>query len=435
MSIAQLGLVDDRGSRVPPHDQLAEQSALGGVMLRASVFDDVAECVVPADFYIPKHEVIADAVWALHGRGEPIDVIAVVDALQKSGELTRAGGADYLHTLTGVPPTAANAGFYAAIVAEKAVLRRLVEAGTRIVEMGYASEGEVDDLVASARREVAQVQTGGHAEVTFTTDEIQGVLDHIGEVPDQVPTPWRELNDAIGGLRGGKLYVIAARPSAGKSVVALQLASALAARGTVAFATLEMARGEQQLRLMAQGAEVPLAALDGQAPFTEFMAGRVAIWRTQAPLSIAFDDRGGVTVHDVRAFARRVAAVKPLAGVVVDYLQLMSGDPKMPREQQVADMSRNLKTLARELDVPVIALSQLNRNSEARADKKPVLSDLRESGAIEQDCDVAILLHRDMSGDSGASDLIDMFVAKNRQGPVKLCTMRWQGPYVRVVDR
>jgi replicative DNA helicase len=435
MSIAHLGISGQSGDRVPPHDLLAEQSALGAVMLSPKAVNAVLELVRPEDFYIPKHETILTAVGALVRRGEPTDVIAVTDELTKSGELTRAGGAEYLHTLTGLVPTAANAGFYANVVAEKSDLRRMVDAGTRIVQMGYASEGDVSDLADRARREVDQIGVRRSAEVGFTSEEIFEVIDSLGNVPVQVETPWRSLNDAIGGLRPGKLYVVGARPAAGKSVVALQLATVLAARGAVAFSTLEMPRQEQQLRLIAQGAGVPFAALSGAAPLTPFLRERVAVWRAQASLRIAFDDRSSVGVQDVRSFARSVQRKHPLAGVVVDYLQLMSGDSRLPRHEQVADMSRSLKVLARELDVPVIALSQLNRNSEGRADKRPQLADLRESGAIEQDADCVILLHRDLSGSAQADDRFEMLVAKNRQGPVKIADARWDGPYVRVVDR
>jgi replicative DNA helicase len=443
VSIAHLGLADEPGDggylpdRTPPHDVMAEQSALGGMMLSAAAVDDVLELVQGRDFYLPKHEVVFDAIAAQRGRGEPTDVVTVTDALQKAGLISRAGGAEYLHTMTGLVPTAANAGHYASIVAEKAILRRLVEAGTRVVQMGFASEGDPAALLDLAIAEVTAAAGARRAPVRMMSQTIIDTFGRLGEEVEQVPSPWRSLNTYLGGFRPGKMYVIGARPGVGKTAIALQIAMELAHKGTVAFCSLEMGEEEINLRAMSQGAGVPLRALLGFRPLTREEDQRIAMWRATAPLSIAVDDRANVTVTDVRAFARSVAQAdpkRPLAGVVVDYLQLMSDPRDISRQEKVSEMSRQLKILSRTLEVPVIALSQLNRGPEARADKKPALSDLRESGSIEQDADVVILLHRDMEAKDDASDVMLMFIGKNRQGPTGLARARWQGEYVRALD-
>jgi replicative DNA helicase len=238
VSIAHLGLAGDArppaeswsGERTPPHDLLAEQSALGGMLLSKDAVADVIETVRGVDFYIPKHEVVFDAILSLYSHGEPTDVIAVTDELTKSGQLQRGGGAEYLHTLTGLVPTAANAGYYATIVAEKAVLRRLVEAGTRIVQMGYASEGEVTDLVNNAQAEIYGVTGGVESEdyvplveaIDTAVDEIERARGRDGEMAG-VPTGFAELDDLTNGLHGGQLIIVAARPGLGKSTPGLDL--------------------------------------------------------------------------------------------------------------------------------------------------------------------------------------------------------------------
>lgn len=444
MSIAHLGMNHDgdpspeswSGERVPPHDLLAEQSAIGGMLLSARAVEDVVAVVQPRDFYIPKHEIIFDAILELTRRGDPVDVVTVTDELTKTGQLARGGGAEYLHTIVGQTVTSANAGFHADIVSEKAVLRRLVEAGTRIVQMGYASEGEPAVLVSNAQSELDQVAAHSVAEVRMMSATILDTIDVVdSDAVAATPSPWRTLNGIIGGFRPGALYVVGARPGVGKSVIALAVAMEMARHGTVAFSSLEMPEKELHIRAMSAGASVQLKELGKGKNINPVAWNKISAWRAQTPMAIAFDDRPGVTAFDVRTFARAVHRKNPLSAIVVDYLQLMT-DPreKVARWEKVGDMSRTLKILARELNVPVIALSQLNRGSETRADKMPQLADLRESGSIEQDADVVILLHRDMSGKVDASDELAMFVAKNRHGEVAIAKVRWQGEFVRALD-
>lgn len=454
MSIAHLGLAGDQrtvtesrqGDRTPPHDLLAEQSAIGGMLLSKDAAADVLETVRALDFYIPKHEIIFDAILTLYSHGEPTDVIAVTDELTKTGDLSRAGGAEYLHTLTGLVPTAANAGYYASIVAEKAVLRRLVEAGTRIVQMGYASEGEVVDLVNNAQAEIYGVTGGVEAEdfvplstaVESAIDEIDAAKGRDGLMTG-IPTGFHELDDLTNGLHPGQLIIVAARPALGKSTLALDFARAASIKHdmpSIVF-SLEMGRSEIAMRLLSAEASVPLqnmrkGTVDAR-DWTTIAQTRGRI--NDAPLYI--DDSPNMTLVEIRAKCRRLKQKVGLKLVVIDYLQLMtSGKRVESRQQEVSEFSRALKLLAKELQVPVIALSQLNRGPEQRTDKMPALSDLRESGSLEQDADMVILLHRESAyeKDNPRAGEADFIVAKHRNGPTRTITVAFQGHFSRFKD-
>jgi replicative DNA helicase len=454
VSIAHIGLADGGApateprstERTPPHDLLAEQSALGGMLLSKDAVADVVEVVRGTDFYIPKHEIIYDAILSLYSHGEPTDVITVTDELTKLGELSRAGGAEYLHTLTSLVPTAANAGYYANIVTEKALLRRLVEAGTRITQMGYKAEGEVLDLVNNAQAEIYSVTGAQEAEdyvplteaVTVAIDEIEAAKHKDGSMTG-VPTGFSELDELTNGLHPGQMVIVAARPALGKSTLALDFARAAAIKHDMPtiFFSLEMGRSEIAMRLLSAEATVPLqhmrkGTVDNR-DWTTIAATRGRI--NDAPLYI--DDSPNMTLVEIRAKCRRLKQRVGLKMVVIDYLQLMtSGKRVESRQQEVSEFSRALKLLAKELQVPVIALSQLNRGPEQRADKLPALSDLRESGSIEQDADMVILLHRESAyeKDNPRAGEADLIVAKHRNGPTKTVTVAFQGMYSRFAD-
>ena len=452
MSIAHLGLAgaghaeQRQSERTPPHDLLAEQSAIGGMLLSKDAVADVIETVRAVDFYIPKHEIIFDAILSLYSHGEPTDVIAVTDELTKSGEITRAGGAEYLHTLTGLVPTAANAGYYGSIVAEKAVLRRLVEAGTRIVQMGYASEGEVVDLVNNAQAEIYGVTGGVEAEdfvplttaVTTAIDEIEAARGR-GGLMTGVPTGFAELDELTNGLHPGQLVIVAARPALGKSTLALDFARAASIKNdmpSIIF-SLEMGRSEIAMRLLSAESSVPLQNMRKgtveSRDWTTIASTRGRI--NDAPLYI--DDSPNMTLVEIRAKCRRLKQKVGLKMVIIDYLQLMtSGKRVESRQQEVSEFSRALKLLAKELQVPVIALSPLNRGPEQRQDKMPALSDLRESGSLEQDADVVILLHRESAyeKDNPRAGEADFIVAKHRNGPTRTITVAFQGHFSRFQD-
>lgn len=373
-------------------------------------------------------------------------MITVTDELTKLGELSRAGGAEYLHTLTSLVPTAANAGYYANIVTEKALLRRLVEAGTRITQMGYKAEGEVLDLVNNAQAEIYSVTGAQEAEdyvplteaVTVAIDEIEAAKHKDGSMTG-VPTGFSELDELTNGLHPGQMVIVAARPALGKSTLALDFARAAAIKHDMPtiFFSLEMGRSEIAMRLLSAEATVPLqhmrkGTVDNR-DWTTIAATRGRI--NDAPLYI--DDSPNMTLVEIRAKCRRLKQRVGLKMVVIDYLQLMtSGKRVESRQQEVSEFSRALKLLAKELQVPVIALSQLNRGPEQRADKLPALSDLRESGSIEQDADMVILLHRESAyeKDNPRAGEADLIVAKHRNGPTKTVTVAFQGMYSRFAD-
>ncbi len=432
--------------RTPPHDLLAEQSALGGMLLSKDAVADVLETLRGTDFYIPKHELIFEAILSLYSHGEPTDVITVTDELIKTGELQRAGGADYLHSLTSIVPTAANAAYYASIVAERALLRRLVDAGTRIVQMGYSGQGDAVDLVNNAQAEIYGVAGHETADdyVPLTTavdaavEEIEAARGRDGQMTG-VPTGFQQLDQLTNGLHAGQLVIIAARPALGKSTVALDFARSAAIKHDLPtiFFSLEMGRSEIAMRLMSAEASVPLqnmrkGTLDSR-DWTTIAATRGRI--NDAPLYI--DDSPNMTLVEIRAKCRRLKQRNGLKMVVIDYLQLMtSGKRVESRQQEVSEFSRALKLLAKELQVPVVALSQLNRGPEQRADKKPALSDLRESGSLEQDADMVILLHRESAyeKENPRAGEADFIVAKHRNGPTDTVTVAFQGHFSRFTD-
>ncbi|GAA1149793.1 replicative DNA helicase [Ornithinicoccus hortensis] len=433
--------------RVPPQDLAAEQSALGSMMLSKDAIADCAELVKPSDFYRPNHETIHDAIVDLYSRGEPVDAITVSDELSKRGDLARVGGTAYLHQLIAAVPTAANASYYAEIVAERAVLRRLVEAGTRIVQMGYGQGGgDVEDIVNQAQAEVYGVadKRGGEdytilAELLEPTmDEIEHAAGSSGEMTG-VPTGFTDLDELTNGLHGGQMIIVAARPAVGKSTFALDIARSASIKhnmATVVF-NLEMGRTEMTMRLLSAEAKIPLQHMrKGTLQDSDWQ--RIAETQGRihgAPLFI--DDSPNMSLMEIRAKCRRLKQKHNLKLVIIDYLQLMSSGKRVEsRQQEVSEFSRALKLLAKELEVPVIALSQLNRGPEQRTDKKPQMSDLRESGSIEQDADVVILLHRESlyERESPREGEADVIVAKHRNGPTDTITVAFQGHYSRFTN-
>ncbi|GAA5105454.1 replicative DNA helicase [Alloalcanivorax gelatiniphagus] len=434
------------GDRTPPQDNAAEQSVLGSMLLSKDAIADVVDVIKGVDYYRPAHEVIHDAIIDLYGRGEPADPITVAAELQKRGELQRIGGAPYLHTLSANVPIAANAGYYAEIVRDKAILRRLVEAGTRIAALGYAGEGQIDDVVDHAQAEVYKV-TDRRASVDYAplSDIMSGVLDEIEAIGNReaglygVPTGFADLDDLTNGLHSGQMIIVAARPAMGKSTLALDFCRAASIHNnlTSCFFSLEMTRSEIMMRLLSAEAKVPLNHIrngtmrDDDWEKLARKMGQVS----GAPMFI--DDSPNMTMMEIRAKARRLKQRHDLKLIVIDYMQLMSSGKKVEsRQLEVSEFSRNIKLLAKELELPIIALSQLNRGPEQRGDKRPMMSDLRESGSLEQDADMVILLHRDdvYEKESTRPGEADLIVAKHRNGPTRDLTVAFQGHYSRFVD-
>lgn len=419
----------------PPQDITAEQSTLGAMMLSREAIADISEIITGPDFYRPAHETIYQSIMMLHGRNQPVDVVTVSDALSRDGEVERVGGIAYLHQIAQSCPTPSSGGYYAGIVAKLATRRRLAAAGQKIHAMATHA-GDENELVELARKEIDQTSKASTSTTVQSFGEtIDAMLGELDEKPNYVPTPWAALNNIIGGLRPGGLYVVGARPSVGKSVIALQLAKALTAKGSVAFSSLEMSESDVQMRAVSADLRIDLRSLierDLTPGDWEKIRTRRASWQN-VPLYV--DDNSGVTITDIKRFARSVHRRQPLAGLVVDYLQLMSpptGD-KRPRHEFVAQMSRDLKILAMDMKIPVVALSQLNRGSTQRDDQMPKISDLRESGAVEQDADVVILLHREIMGEKRGD--LAMLVAKNRNGSTNVAQLDFHGQFSMALDK
>lgn len=432
--------------RTLPNDLNAEMATLGGMLLSQEAVAEVFEEVRATDFYAPKHEFVFNAILSLFGKGEPTDVIAVTDELNKTGNLLKAGGADYLHELAAYVPTAASASYYASIVSEKAVLRRLIEAGTRIAQSGYESQGEVSELVNDAQSEIFKVasDTAGEDFVALNTSiedaiqEMEMAQNRGGELTG-IATGFTELDQMTHGLHGGQLVILAARPAMGKSTLALDIArnAAISQGKSTLFFSLEMGRAEIAMRLLSAESGTSLQSMRkgmlAEKDWSKIAATRGKI--NDAPLFI--DDSPNMTLVEIRAKCRRLAQQTDLKMVVIDYLQLLTSGKKVEsRQQEVSEFSRALKLLAKELGVPVIAISQLNRQTEQSKDKKPELSHLRESGSLEQDADVVVLLHREgvFEKDHPRAGEADLILAKQRNGPTGTVVVAFQGHYSRFMN-
>ena len=444
--MTMLAQVPASDPRVTPHNLDAEQSTLGGMLLSQEAVAEVFETVSGSDFYAPKHELIFNAILSLFGKGEPTDVIAVSDELNKAGTLVKAGGADYLHSLTSYVPTAANASYYAKIVSDKAILRRLIDAGTRIAQSGYDSQGEVEDLVNQAQADVYQVsKMSSKEDYIALSDSIEAAIQEIetaqkrgGELTG-IPTGFTDLDALTHGLHPGQLIIVAARPAVGKSTFALDMARTAAVKYNkpTIFFSLEMGRAEIAMRMLSAESSIYLQSMRKgtvtEGDWTRLAAARGRI--NDAPLFI--DDSPNMSLVEIRAKCRRLAQQVDLKMVVIDYIQLMSSGKKVEsRQQEVSEFSRALKLLAKELKIPVVALSQLNRQAEQAKDKRPELSHLRESGSLEQDADVVVLLHREgiYERDHPKAGEADLILAKQRNGPTGTVTVAFHGQYSRFVN-
>src|SRR5690625_1184554 len=416
----------DRGlERTPPQDLAAERGVLGGMMLSKDAIADVVETV----------------------RGNPADLVTGSDELSKRGELQRVGGGAYLADLIDMVPTAANAGFYAEIVVERATLRRLVEAGTRIVQLGYAADGgEVDEVINEAQAQVYAVTERGTSEdfvplgevIDETLNTIEATQNRGGQVTG-IPTGFAEFDDLTQGLHPGQMVIFAGRPAMGKTTLGMDVlrsASIHNGMASVIF-SLEMDKTEITMRLLSAEAQVPMNRMrDGSMDDRDWQAMARAMSRiADAPLFM--DDSANMSLMEIRAKCRRLKQKHDLQLVVIDYLQLMSSGKKVEsRQQEVSEFSRALKLLAKEIEVPVIAISQLNRGSEQRTDKTPMMSDLRESGSIEQDADLILLIHREdyYEKESARAGEADLIVAKHRNGATKTVPVAFEGHYSRFKD-
>src|SRR5437588_2206506 len=444
--VAQLAPVPD-AAPVPPQNLDAEESVLGAMMLSPGAIGAVSEALDASDFYRESHAKIYRAALALYGRGEPVDAITLVDELEERGELEDAGGRIRIHELAALVPASANAGHYARIVREMATLRGLIRVGGEISILGWERPGEATDLVDRAEQIVFDLS---QARVTSEFTHIEALLKEsferitalyeAGAEVTGTPSGFRDLDRLTSGFQPGNLIIIAARPSMGKSALALCMAANLAVRNEtpVALFTLEMSKAEVTQRLMCSEAKVESQRLRNGKLAADDWPRLTAACDKLAKAPIYVDDTGSINMMEIRSKARRLKSRHPDLGlVVVDYLQLMtSGSTVQNRVQEVSQISRSLKVLARELEVPILALSQLSRAVEQRTDKKPILSDLRESGSLEQDADIVFFIYRDdyYNEESEQQGLAEVIVAKHRNGPTDAVKLSFLKRYAKFAD-
>jgi replicative DNA helicase len=422
-------VIDLSQPKLPPQNLEAEQSVLGAILLDNAAMPKAMELITEEDFYRTAHRKVYRAMLDLAEEGEVIDLITLTERLGRMGELEAVGGAAYLAELVQVVPSAANIRYHCKIVRDKAVARQLLAASTEILTRGYEGTASVDELIDFAERSVFRIGQG-KLERTFTplTHIIKESLDLVDQLSKRkehvtgVPTGYYDLDDLTAGLQPSDLIVVAGRPSMGKTSLALGFAThaAIHAKAVVGIFSLEMSKPQIVLRMLSSEARVDSHALrTGKLQKEDWWRLAEAAGRLeQAPIYI--DDTGNLTVQQMRGKARRLKAEKGLDLLIVDYLQLMQGRADAEsRQQEISDISRSLKSLAKELNVPVVALSQLSRAVESRKPPIPMLADLRESGAIEQDADVVMFIYREdvYDPDSERKGIADIIVSKHRNGP------------------
>ncbi|MBO8127884.1 MAG: replicative DNA helicase [Peptococcaceae bacterium] len=425
--------------KVPPQNIDAEQAVLGALFLDADALYRIIDILQPDDFYQQAHRLIYEACLKLQDDGEPVDMLSVTERLRRDGSLDKVGGAAYIASLTDVIPTASNIEYYARIVREKAVLRTLISVASRISEMGYDAKDSADRLVDRAEQMILELgsRRGQTVFVSIkeilrkTWDHIENVYAHKGDTLG-IKTGFTELDKMCSGLQPSDLIILAARPSMGKTALAMSIAHQVAERQgiPVAVFSLEMSREQLVQRLLCAEAMVDQYRLrTGNLREEDWEKLTDAAERLNE-LPIYIDDAAGASVREMRAKAKRLQAERGLGLVIIDYLQLIQAPRRAEnRQQEIAQISRGLKSLAKELNVPVLALSQLSRAVESRPNKRPQMSDLRESGSLEQDADVIMFIYRDeyYNPDTDQKGIAEIIVAKQRNGPtgtVKMCFLK-----------
>ena len=433
--------------KVPPHDTEAEQAVIGSMLTDKEAVASSIEVLKEDDFYREDNRIIYSAMLNLYNRAEPIDLITLKSELESMGKFEQVGGFEYLAELQEKVPTTANATKYIKIVEEKAVLRNLIKTANEIIDLGYDPTEDVEDIMEGAEKKIFNIMQDknqkGYSPIkdilvdSFTQlEELYNRKQHI----TGVPTGFSDLDYRTAGLHGSELILVAARPAMGKSAFALNIATNAAVRGNtpVAIFSLEMSKEQLVNRILCSEAMVDSNKVrTGKLEDEDW--GKLA--EAIGPLSetgIYIDDTPGISVMEIRAKCRKLKLEKNIGLVVIDYLQLVQGSNKRnsSREQEISEISRSLKILAKELNVPVIALSQLSRAVEQRPDHRPMLSDLRESGAIEQDADIVMFLYRDdyYNEDSEKKNVAEVIIAKHRGGSTGTVDLGWLGSYTKFVN-
>ncbi len=432
--------------KVPPHSVEAEQSVLGSMLMDKEAIIVSMEVLKAEDFYKEVHREIFQAIYDIFNRGEPLDLITLTEELKKRGTLDAIGGIPYINSLSEGVPITANVRYYANIVEEKAILRRLIKSSGEIMEMSFSTEMEVSEVLEEAQRSIYDISQGRYREgfvpikevLSDTFDRIEDLYENKKDITG-LASGFIDLDRKLSGFHKSDLVLVAGRPGMGKSAFALNLAqsAAIKEKASVAIFSLEMSKEQLMLRMLASESMVSLNKIQhGHLNPDEWtkLAGAML------PLSqskIYFDDTAGISVNEMRTKCRRLKMETGLDLVLIDYLQLMEGDRRSEnRQQEISTISRNLKAMAKELDCPVIALSQLSRAPELRADHRPILSDLRESGAIEQDADVVMFLYRDeyYHPDTDKKNIAETIIAKHRHGETGTIELLWSGEYQKFLD-
>ena len=433
--------------KVPPHDVEAEQAVLGSMLTDKDAVISAIEVLKEEDFYRTDNRSIYEAIINLYNRAEPIDIITVKAELESLGKFEQIGGLEYLASLPDKVPTTANAMKYIKIVEEKSTLRNLIKTANEIIELGYDPTEDVSDIMEGAEKKIFNImQNNDKKSYSPIKDILVDSFTQLEELYNRkqhitgVPSGFTELDYKTAGFHGSDLVLIAARPAMGKSAFALNIATNAAVRGNVPVVifSLEMSKEQMVNRILCSEAMVDSNKVrTGKLEEDDWtkLAGSIG------PLSdaeIYIDDTPGISVMEIRAKCRKLKLEKNIGMVVIDYLQLVQGSNKRngSREQEISEISRSLKILAKELNVPVIALSQLSRAVEQRPDHRPMLSDLRESGAIEQDADIVIFLYRDdyYNKDSEKKDIAEVIIAKHRGGSLGTVELLWLGSYTKFVN-
>lgn len=441
--------------RVPPQNIEAEQSVLGAMLIEKEAIPKVMEILRDTDFYREAHRVIFNAMLELYNKNEAVDMITVTEILKRDNKLEDVGGIAYVTSLANAVPTAANVTYHASIIEEKSILRQLVSVSTQIASMGYEANDDVKNIIDSAESKILEISNRKKTADFTPINEI--VLDSFKSIEalmgnksglTGLPTGFEDLDNLTSGLHGSDFIILAARPSMGKTAFALNVVQNVAIRAakkvggapkTVAFFSLEMSKEQLVQRMLCAEANIDSQRLRIGELRDEDWAMLINTADTLSSANIYIDDTAGITAMDMRSRTRRLKAEHGLDLIVVDYLQLMQGSGKKnnsgDRQQEVSEISRSLKALARELDVPVIALSQLSRSVEARQVKRPMLSDLRESGSLEQDADIVAFLYREdyYNPETENKNITELIIAKHRNGPVDTVNLFFHKQYTKFV--
>ncbi|NLX70678.1 MAG: replicative DNA helicase [Clostridiales bacterium] len=432
--------------RIPPHNIEAEQSVLGSMLIDIESVSEASGTLSGQDFYSEAHKEIFEAMLDIHERGEPVDLVTLVEELRQRGTLDSVGGVSYISDLSMAVPSTANVKYYIRIVEEKSILRQLIAASNEIIKESYEASEELDVILDSAEKkifDISQRQNTNYFEpIKDILIETYARIEELSKNKGQIiglPTGFHDFDQKTSGLQPSDLVLVAARPSMGKTSFVLNIAQYVALRKKVPVAifSLEMAKEQLVQRMLSAEANVELQKIrTGDLTEEDWLKlVKAAGPLSQAPIYI--DDSADVSVMEIRSKARRLKLEKDLGLVVIDYLQLMSGRGRAEnRQQEISEISRSLKALARELKVPVIALSQLSRAPEARTQHRPMLSDLRESGAIEQDADMVTFIYRDeyYNPDTEKKNIAEIIIAKQRNGPTGTVELVWLGEYTKFAN-